>query len=227
MKGFVRNLVSILKRILKCPQPLCPTNPDSQPTIVNQHGIGFLQRPWIRVKHDSNPEAIFVLAKRNYKVYANLGLTVRSTKRFVVILDTGAGSSFITLGSIPQAMRKEIHTLKDEPNIRNASGKSVPIVGTIDLMVQIGTSSEFVTFYVSENLATSVILGCYFCDHHVEAIKPRLTVVEMDDGSMVPIVRQPSKPNANLPLPEEQTFTPRKKRQSTKIKTTRSVKLQP
>ena len=124
-------------------------------------------------------------------------------------------------------MRKEIRKIKDEPNIRNASGKSVPIVGTIDLMVQIGTSSEYVKFYVAENLATSVILGCDFCDRHVEAIKPRLAIVEMDDGSTVPIVRQPSKPNTNIPLPDEQNFTSRKKRESTKIKTTGVVKLQP
>lgn len=57
----------------------------------------------------------------------------------------------------------------------------MPIVGTIKLMVRIEKITEFVTFLVIDLLATSVILGCGFCDQNVEAIKPRLSVEEMDD----------------------------------------------
>ena len=177
------------------------------------------------MKREADPETVFVLAKRNYKVYANLGTSARSTKRFVAILDTGAGSSFINMKEIPQSMRKEIRPLKEAPNVRNASGKAVPIAGTIDLVTQIGTTSECVSFLVAEKLATSVILGCDFCDQHIDAIKPRLATVTMDDGSTVPIIRQPSKANTSTPLPDAQCFSTRKDKTSPKIKTTRRVKL--
>lgn len=54
---------------------------------------------------------------------------------------------------------------------------------TIRLTVQIGTSVEHVNFYVVEKLTTSVILLCNIFDLHVEAIRSRGRIVDMDDGS--------------------------------------------
>lgn len=90
--------------------------------------------------------------------------------------------------------------MDNEPNNPNASGKAVPIVGTIFTMVHIEASTEFVTFLVADRLATSLITGCDFCDRHGEAIKPILTIVKMGDGPTGPIVRLPSKANKNLPI---------------------------
>lgn len=87
------------------------------------------------MKRESHPEAVFVFVKRNYKLYANIGLTLPSTKRFFVVLDTGADPSFTIIDDIPQAMREEHPPLKDQPSIRTTSDKTVPIVGTIDLTV--------------------------------------------------------------------------------------------
>lgn len=100
----------------------------------------------VSVRGDTNSEAIFVLAKRNYKLYANIGVTTCSTNRFVAILHTGAGSSFIGLNEIPRTMRKHINKPNDQPEICNASGKVVPIVGTMYLIDQIGTSTELFFF---------------------------------------------------------------------------------
>lgn len=92
------------------------------------------------------------------------------------------------------------------PNIRNASGKDVPIVETIDLMVQIVMSTEFVTVLVVDRLAISIILECDFSNRHVEAIKLRLAIFEMDDGLTMPIVRKQSMANKKVTIPEEQQF---------------------
>lgn len=73
----------------------------------------------------------------------------------------------------------------------------------------------------------SFITGFNFCDDHLEAIKPRLTMVVMDDESTVLIIRQPSKPNSTVPLPEEQVFNKRRKSESTKSKTTKRFRLNP
>ena len=40
-------------------------------------------------------EAVYILAKRNYKVHENSGMSTKNMRRFVAILDTGAVSSFI------------------------------------------------------------------------------------------------------------------------------------
>lgn len=100
--------------------------------------------------------------KHHYKIYANIGQTVRTTKRFVPVLDTGTGSRFIRLHVFPEAMRKKIKKRNDVLTHRNAGGKAVPTVGTIELFVQIGTSTMIVRFLVVEKIATSVILGFNF-----------------------------------------------------------------
>lgn len=98
------------------------------------------------------------------------------------------------------------------PDVQNTSAKSVSIIGTIELIVQIGTSRKAVNFLITETFATSVIFVCNFFDIHGEAITPRLTIFEMDGGSMAPIIRQPFKPNTTVPIPDEQCFTTQKER---------------
>lgn len=85
----------------------------------------------------------------SYKVYTNIGQTVLTTKRFAVVLDkragfSGVGSSFIRLHDFPEATRRKVNKQNDVPKFRNESGKKLPIVGTIELFVQIGTSTQIV-----------------------------------------------------------------------------------
>ena len=107
MKGFVSKLISKanratlqVKRILANPVRLRNRLQPPKPAVHT------LERPWHRVRSDTAPEAVYVLARRNYKVHANIGETVRHTTRFVVVLDTGAASSFINLRDIPVDVRK-------------------------------------------------------------------------------------------------------------------------
>lgn len=77
--------------------------------------------------------------------------------------------------------------------------------GTIDLVVDIGRSVETVRFHVVERLATQVILGCSYCDKPIESIRPRQQMVELANGTIVPIVRKPSpRDKVSNPLEEEQ-----------------------
>ena len=64
--------------------------------------------------------------------------------------------------------------------VRDANNQALVIVGRINLTVQLGMKSSIVTFYVVDKLATPIILGCDFCDRHVEAIRPRRRLVELD-----------------------------------------------
>lgn len=103
-------------------------------------------------------------------------------------------------------MRHKICKHDIAPNVRNASGKVVPIVGTIDIIFQRKKSTEFVTFLFAYRLTTFVILGCDLYHRHWKAIKSRLPISQKDDGSMVPIVRQSWKSNTDVPLQEEKQF---------------------
>ena len=55
------------------------------------------------------------------------------------------------------------------------------------------------TFIVCERLTAPVLLGCEFNDKFVEAIYPRRKLVELDDGTKIPIVRKPAMRAANAP----------------------------
>lgn len=100
-----------------------------------------MQRPSIRFVHKSELHTAYILTKRNYKVDTNIGKTVGETKRFAGVLENRAAFSVVRLSELPRALRATIRKPDDIPDARNASGKSISIVGTIELIVQIGTST--------------------------------------------------------------------------------------
>lgn len=74
--------------------------------------------------------------------------------------------------------------------IRDANIRPLPIDGMVKLRVKLGNKMETVKFFVSELLAAAAIIGCYFCDKHIEEIRPQQRTVELDDGTTVTIVRK-------------------------------------
>lgn len=52
---------------------------------------------------------------------------------------------------------------------------------------------EIIRFNVAKRLATAIIIGWDFCNEHIEAIRPRKCEIELADGTVVPIIRQPDK----------------------------------
>ena len=112
----------IVKKILQRPHQIIPTNPlskngepDSPPN--DRTGIGFLQRPWRRIRRNTELEAMYILAKRNYKVYANIWMSIKNMRRFVAILHTSAGSSFIGQDELPQHVNDNIKLLQQHVDI--------------------------------------------------------------------------------------------------------------
>ena len=93
--------------------------------------------------------------------------------------------------------------------------------------VQIGIKTEGFQLLVAEKLATAVILGCDYCDQHVESIKPRRRIIEMDYGSTTPIVRRAWQSQVESLLPEEQMDKERKKSNSPKFMVTEYTRLRP
>ena len=114
------------------------------------------------------------------------------------------------------------------PDIRDANKGRVHTLGTLSLQCQIGACSMRVNFVVCERLSVPVILGCDFCDRYVEAIRPRRRLVEMDDGSTVPIIRSPSSRDKDaVPLPPSQKTPRRSDRGSPVVRLEQPYRLKP
>jgi len=138
--------------------------------------------------------------------------------RQVTVLDTGAGHNFIRLDQLPPEARKVIRQ-RNLPDIRDANKGRVRSIGVITLRVQLGSHQARVDFVVCERLSVPVILGCDFCDKHVEAIRPRSKTVELEDGTTIPIIRAPTKRSRrSVPLPKAFEFPTRHERPSFKVK---------
>lgn len=50
-----------------------------------------------------------------------------------------------------------------------------------------------------KRLATSLILGCDFCDKHIEAIRPWKRLVKLEDGTTITIIRKKKLENLGRP----------------------------
>ena len=200
-----------------------PGNPDPEQ-------LGTLRRPWRRstpslAKGVKNPETVPALSPRNYKVYADLGLSPSILVRQLTILDTGAGSNFVRVDTLPPGW--EALVIPGEiPTIADANGRPLRTSGQIPLVVRLGDRTMRFIFIVCERLAAPVILGCEFNDKFVEAIYPRRKVVELDDGTKIPIVRKPAARAASAtPLPSEQEYAPDAGRISPTLKVSRVVEI--
>ena len=101
------------------------------------------------------------------------------------------------------------------------------MAGTIRLSVKIGAQTEEVQFLVAEKLAKVIILGCDYCDQHLESIKPLRRIIEIDDGSTTPIVRYASRSQVEALLSEEHMDKERKKSTWPKIKVNKFTRLPP
>lgn len=102
----------------------------------------------------------------------------------------------------------------DNVLIRDANTSSVHVHATVNIVVNIGESVDNICFNVIE-LATQCILLCDYLDKHTASIRPRQSLVELADGTVVPIIgKPPSRGNDAIPPPEEQKYEQARRRTS-------------
>lgn len=88
----------------------------------------------------------------------------------------------------------------------------------IDLSIEIGSQVAIVKDYVVDNLGADVILGCHFCDKHVEEIRPWRHTVEVDDGMTFLIIRDAlTKTKTKVQIPKAQIHAKQTKRSTDRI----------
>lgn len=130
-------------------------------------------------------------------------------------------SSDLMICLVDYAIRS--NSLKIMLPFKDSSEKPVSLLGSIFITVQLRSSVENIRFFVADKLATAISLGC---DFHVNAIRPRLKIVRMDDLSTVPVTHQPSTRTKEVPFTEEQQFYKKKDHVSPRMNMTGIVKLQ-
>ena len=143
---------------------------------------GELRRPWIQYRDSRAPVRVFLMTRRNFKVYADIGDSPTRLLRTLSILDTGAGPNFIRKNALPAGDLIPL-SYGPLPDIADANSNPIQVKGIKRLLVRLKTRAYWVEFIVCDSLAAPVILGCDFCHKHVEAILPRQRLVDVVEGT--------------------------------------------
>lgn len=159
----------------EAPQPWSPTftilSRKTVDTDGNSGHCGVLRSPWIWSHNFHIPDRVLVMARRNYKFYADLVLSNQFMVRQLPFLDTGAAPNLIHLDLISPTLRAFMQYVPGL-DIEYASNKPLQAVEMTTLTVRLGTYLVQLDFVVCKSLVAPVILGCDVGDLFVEAIHP-------------------------------------------------------
>lgn len=133
------------------------------------------------------------MSRLNYKVFSDICTTNASRVRTLKFLDTSAGPNFIRKDAL--TIGYETY-LKPGPlhNICGENGNRISMRGVVTLQVELCAYRLALDFIIFNRLATTCIFGTDFFDRFVEAIRTNMTLVELDNGTTIPIIRNPKTP---------------------------------
>ena len=147
-----------------------------------------------------------MMRRENYKVFVSIGCSPLASTTARAILDTGAGPNLVHADMLPRSALNSLRTSK-LPTVRDASRRTVNILGAMPLYLRIGSLQVKMWFLVASNLAARCILGTSFMDRYVCAIYPRLRKVTFHNAAPVGIVSASPGPEfdqrKSIGLPQE------------------------
>jgi len=129
----------------------------------------------------------------NYRIMACLGTDRGALQASPMVVDTGAGPSFIRRDALAPSWRAHVtpQPAVATHRLRDANNRSLVTSGHIVVWVQAGARLVSHGFLVVDDLSVDVILGCDFIDEHAHAILPPDQQVRWRDGSATAILRGP------------------------------------
>lgn len=139
------------------------TKPDTVPCTL----IGILRRLWMSAKLEEEPKTIYILAKNDYKVHANIWFDRLSTAQFASVCDTLAGESFIRRSILRRVAWTNIQSIQLAIPVLDAKNLQVNICCVTNLFVDIGCRGNDIRFNVVKRLSIEVI-GFNYCVEHFE-----------------------------------------------------------
>lgn len=112
-----------------------------------------INRTWRRRTPPALSDAVLTMKRRNYKVYADVGLTPSSKLRVSKVLETGFGPGFVRRDQLTPS--GPIIRPGNAPMLHDAGGRPINIVGITTLQVLFVSSVENYEFNVCERLSVS------------------------------------------------------------------------
>ena len=104
------------------------------------------------------PEKILVLARKNYKVFADIGPSVGLMSRVLSVLDTSTGPDLNRKSELPAGLETLV-SFGPAQDIGNANNGPRRTVGTIKMPVRLVLFVATAEILVCEKLAVPLILG--------------------------------------------------------------------
>lgn len=133
-----------------------------------------------------------MLAKWDYVVYSNIGLTPLSSHRALTVLDTGAGPNLIRPDFLVVSFLQHFW-FGPLPNICDSNSRPLKMLGTVWLPVRLNHHFTLYEFIVCKTFAASAVLDTDFCSRFVKVIFPTKRVIELNNKTIVLIVGCPLK----------------------------------
>ncbi len=119
-----------------------------------------------------------------------------------MVLDTGSTVNVIRSDALPRKWERARVSPVDGPKLTDANGKPISIACAVRLTVQLGAKTSQEKFYVAPNLVVPVFLGTSYLNSHVNAIKCRQGLVELQDGGTIAIPNRRNSPHLSTTLPD-------------------------
>jgi len=132
---------------------------------------------------------VAILTESSYQVASRIWLDAGRELALRFIVDTGSGVFLVREALLPPEM--EVAPLDAATaQLFDVNGGLLPITGTVNLTVRIGTYSTPVTCGVVRGTSVPLLLGTDYTDVHVPNICGPKGYIQVLDGCKVPVLRR-------------------------------------
>lgn len=141
-----------------------------------------MSRPFTGIVNTKKPEKMISLRKQNNGTIVNSRLVSLVMHKLPVILLTEAGSSVWREAKLTRFSQTQVVYESKSTKIHDADDKLLRIIGSMKRFVSVGPMEVVVSFSVCKQLVVPAILGCAFCDQHVERTYSKTRFVTLLDA---------------------------------------------
>lgn len=142
-----------------------------------------------------------MLSKREFKVYADLGIDSRLLTRRLMILHRGLAPNLISIDELPSGYERTLEPVF-LPSFSDGNNRPCKLVVYVSPFVRLGKLQAERSFFVYPGRAAPVFLGREFFDVDVESVHVERKEVMLMDAMRVPILRKrPKRVLDAVPVP--------------------------
>lgn len=129
-----------------------------------------------------------IMPRRNTKFYANIGISGTPPLQLLTILDPGSRPNYIRKDFMAADM-EAITEHGELSHILDFNESTILMEGRANFQIELVAYRLILYSIIYERLAALCVLRFDFCNTSVLLIRPKDRLVELDDFSTIPIVR--------------------------------------